>query len=91
MLDLLKFILCNFGVAYFITHTVPLKKVREFVTSKSVFIGTYLSCTWCVGGLTSIGSYFGVYRSLPCIITMAVFIFIGSITAKIGSSYFKCN
>jgi uncharacterized protein (DUF2062 family) len=81
MLQLVVFILCNFGMAYNISQAKITKSTREFVSKKSIFWGEFMTCCLCIGLWTSLISYYLVYGFINKEVITAMFI--GSITAHI--------
>ena len=49
MIDLISILLGGLGLTYVVTHSFILKKLREYITSKNLYLGKLISCPQCFG------------------------------------------
>jgi len=78
-------ILSTLGLERIITKSKLLRPIREWITSKSLFVGYFLSCSQCVG----FWSAFFVYLLIKYNLYFVVYMLIGSFVCELIDKLIK--
>lgn len=68
MIELINILLGGLGLTYIVTQSFLLKKLREYITGRSMYLGKLISCPQCFGLWAGFISFLLVYYKLDILV-----------------------
>lgn len=68
MIELINILLGGLGLTYIVTQSFLFKKLREYITSKNMYLGRLVSCPQCFGLWAGLISFLLVYYKIDILV-----------------------